>query len=253
MSARAWSRWQAAGTHFLICVAIAATVVTLMLTLWYPGPLFDAAGGSGLLFILVGVDVTLGPLLTLVVFKAGKPGMAFDLTVIALLQVAALLYGGSVVFLARPAFIVFVKDRFEVVSAAELAPEDLAAARYPQFRKAPIGGPGLAAAEMPANPEERRKVIEAALAGRDMQQLPRLWVPYDKARAEVLSKAKPLVYFRKDSDVGPAVNAYLAGESAGAKDKPALLLRTRFAWLVVIVDPKTAEPVKMLLGKTISS
>ena len=253
MTKKALSRWQAAGMHFLICVAIAIVVVTLMLELWYPRPLFEAAGGNDLLFIIVGVDVVLGPLLTLVVFRAGKRGMKFDLTVIGLVQLAALIYGAHIIYLARPAFIVFVKDRFEVVSAAELAPEDLAAARYPQFRKAPIGGPGLAAAEMPANPEERRKVIEAALAGRDMQQLPRLWVPYDTARAEVLSKAKPLEYFRKDSDVGAAVNAYLAGEGAGAKDKPALLLRTRFAWLVVIVDPKTAEPVKMLLGKTISS
>jgi hypothetical protein len=31
----------------------------------------------------------------------------------------------------------------------------------------------------------------------------------------------------------------------------ALLLRTRFAWLVVLVDPRTAQPVKMLVGERI--
>jgi hypothetical protein len=233
-------------------VAIAAAVVTLMLTLWYPRPLFEAAGGNDLLFILVSVDVTIGPLCTLVVFKAGKPGLKLDLAVIALLQVSALIYGGSVVFAARPAFVVFVKDRFEVVSAAELEPEDLAQAKFPQFRQAPVNGPKLAAADMPTDPDERRKVIEAALAGRDLQQFPRLWVPYEERRAEVLAQAKPLERMRSDDDVRDAIDEYIAREGAGAKSLPALLLRTRFAWLIVIVDPKTAEPIKMLLGKKIS-
>jgi len=253
MSIRAWSRWQASGTHLLICVAIAAAAVTLMLTLWYPWPLFEAAGGNDLLIILVGVDVTLGPLLTLVVFKAGKRGMKFDLVAIALVQVAALLYGGYIVFLARPAFIVFVKDRFELVSAADLPPEELALARYPQFRHAPLTGPKLAAAVMPADPAERRKVIEAALAGRDLQQQPRLWVPYEERRVQVLAKAQPLERLRKDSDVGRAIDEYLASAGSGAGDAPSLLLRTRFAWLVVLLDPGTAQPTKMLLGKKISS
>lgn len=249
MRAKPLSRWQAAGTHFLICLAIAAAVVTLMLEVWYPGALFEAAGGNALLMILVGVDVTLGPLLTLIVFKAGKPGMAFDLAFIATVQLAALTYGGYVVFLARPAFVVFVKDRFEVVSAAELPPEALAQAKYPQFRKVPLTGPGLAVADVPTDPAERKKVIEAAFAGRDLQQFPRLYAPFGERRAEVLAKAKPLSRLRAESEVTAAVDAYLARAGAGAQDAPALLLRTRFAWLVVIVDPKTAEPVKMLLGQ----
>ena len=105
MSAKAFNRWQAAGTHLLICIAIAATVIAVMLGVWYPGPLFEAAGGTGMLYILVGVDVILGPLLTLIVFKSGKRGMKFDLTAIGLVQVAALIYGAHIVYLARPAFI----------------------------------------------------------------------------------------------------------------------------------------------------
>jgi hypothetical protein len=31
----------------------------------------------------------------------------------------------------------------------------------------------------------------------------------------------------------------------------ALMMRTRFAWIAVLVDPKTAQPVKMLLGEKI--
>ena len=45
----------------------------------------------------VGKTTVVGPLLTLIVFRAGKPGMKFDLAVIGLVQVAALAYGTATV------------------------------------------------------------------------------------------------------------------------------------------------------------
>src|SRR3954452_13602215 len=120
------SRWKASGLHLLISILIASVVLTLMLGLWYPGPLFEAMGGEGLVFLLVGVDVVLGPLITLIVFKAGKRGLKLDLAIIGLVQLAALLYGAHIMFIARPAFIAFVKDQFQVASAAQIDPENLA-------------------------------------------------------------------------------------------------------------------------------
>jgi hypothetical protein len=252
MSAQAFSRWQAAGAHLLICIAIAAGVVTLMLAVWYPRPLFEAAGGNNLLFIVVGVDVVLGPLLTLIVFRSGKPGMNFDLAVIGMVQLAALAYGGYVVAFARPAFIVFVKDRFELATAAELDPVELAAAKYPEFRAPPWGGPLLAAADMPTDPAERKKLIDAAMAGMDLHQFPRYYVPYTQRTKEVLASAQPIARLRAtEPDTAKAVDEWLA--SSGTKEEAvrALLLRTRFAWIAVLVDPKTAQPVKMILGEKI--
>src|SRR5258708_25743002 len=106
------TRWQASGLHLLISVAVAAAVFALMLSLWYPGPLFEAAGGDDLLFILVGVDVVVGPLITLVIFRSGKRGLKFDLAVIGMLQIAALAYGVYALDLARPPFLGLVKDQF---------------------------------------------------------------------------------------------------------------------------------------------
>ena len=252
MSLRAFSRWQAAGTHFLICVFIAAVVVSVMLGVWYPGPLFEAAGGSGLLYILVGVDVTLGPLLTLIVFKSGKPGMKFDLTVIGLVQVAALVYGVYVVSVARPAFMVFVKDRFELATVVDLDSAELAAAKYPEFRKPGWGGPVLAATDMPTDPKERAKVIDAALAGLDLHNFPRYYVPYALRTKEVLDKALTVARLRSAEPVtAKAVDAYLASSGTKEADVRVLMLRTRFAWLAVLIDPKTAQPGKMLLGEKI--
>lgn len=250
MSTKAFTRWEAAGTHLVISAAIAAIAIAVILGLWFPGPLFEAAGGLGLLNLLVGVDVVLGPLLTLLVFKSGKPGMKFDLAAIGTLQLAALIYGCSVVFLARPAFMVFVKDRFELVSAVDLAAQDLAAAKYPEFRRVPWNGPKLAAADLPADPAERQKLVELATAGLDVQNFPRYYVPYGERTKEVLAKAVSVARLRAaEPSLAKAVDRYLAASGAGEDSVRCLLLRTRHAWLAVLVDPQTAQPLRMLLAE----
>ena len=87
------SRWKAATIYLAISAVIAGAVLWAMLAVWYPRPFFEAAGGGHLLFILVGVDVVLGPTITLIVFDIQKKKLSalqFDLTVIAVLQLAAL-------------------------------------------------------------------------------------------------------------------------------------------------------------------
>jgi hypothetical protein len=252
MSKRAFSRWQAAGTHLLISILIAAVAIAVMLGVWYPGPLFEAAGGTGMLYILVGVDVILGPLLTLIVFKSGKRGMKFDLTMIGLVQVAALIYGAHIVFLARPAFMVFVKDRFELATAVELDPAELAAAKYPEFRSPGWTGPVLVATDMPTDPKERDRLINATMAGFDLQHFPRYYVPYAERTKQVLDKAETVARLRVSEPVSAkAVDAYLASSGVREDEVRVLLMRTRFAWIVVLLDPKTAQPLKMLIGEKI--
>ena len=41
------NRWKAAGIHLGLSAVIAATVVTIMLLVWYPPPYFDVMGGMG--------------------------------------------------------------------------------------------------------------------------------------------------------------------------------------------------------------
>jgi len=253
MAARAFSRWRASGLHLAISAAVAAGSLALILGLWFPGPLFEAAGGLGLLYLLVGVDVVLGPLLTMIVFKPGKPGLKLDVAVIGTLQVAALAYGFSVVALVRPAFVVFVVDRFELVSAVDLKPEDLAAARYEEFRSLPWTGPRLAAADVPTDPGERQRLIQLALTGIDVQNFPRYYVPYAERTKQVLAHAVTIERLRvTDPDTARAVDAWLASSGTKPDSVRALLLRTRFAWIAVLVDPVTAQPVTYLPGERIT-
>ncbi|MBL0165374.1 MAG: hypothetical protein IPP82_17470 [Xanthomonadales bacterium] len=66
------SRWKAASIHLSISVFVGLLVLALLFLVWYPQPYFNAAGGQALIIFLLGVDIVLGPLLTLVLFKSGK-------------------------------------------------------------------------------------------------------------------------------------------------------------------------------------
>src|SRR4051812_10875535 len=105
------NRWKAGLTHFGISLTVAGLVYVAVRYLWYPGALFEIAGGLELLLLIISVDVTLGPLVTLIVFKPGKWGLKFDLAVIGILQSAALVYGLYTIAESRPVYVTFVKDR----------------------------------------------------------------------------------------------------------------------------------------------
>lgn len=245
MRARAFSRWEAAGAHLLISAAIAAIAVAVILGLWFPGPLFEAAGGLGLLNILVGVDVVLGPLLTLVVFKSGKPGMKFDLAAIGTVQLAALVYGCSVVFLARPAFIVFVKDRFELVRANHIPDEERAKAK-PPYSELAIDGPRLAAARMPTDPAEQLRIGITAAAGQDIQTYPQYLVAYDESRREVVAKSLPFErLLTLNASRRPEIERIRERLARPAESIRYLPLRAGKADLAVLVDGKSGDVLEI--------
>ena len=153
------SRWKAAAIHLSISFAIGLIVGALLLFVWYPRPFFHAAGADELVLLLVGVDLVLGPLLTLILFRSGKWGLKFDLAMIAILQSAALIYGLSIVLKARPVFLVAVVDRFSLISANDLDPADLAKGSQPEFRSLSLTGPRLVGARIPSTWQERNKVL----------------------------------------------------------------------------------------------
>lgn len=188
---RSLNRWQAAGIHLALSVVVAATTLAALLLVWYPQPYFRLAGGAGLMLILIGVDVVLGPSLTLIVFDPRKKSLRIDLAVIAALQLAALAYGISVIAQARPAYIVFAGDRFTVVGANMIDAESLAAAP-PPYDALPVDGPKLVGARMPSAAAERDKVVMLLASGFDLPALPRYYLPYEQIVADLKAKAQPL-------------------------------------------------------------
>jgi hypothetical protein len=243
---RRLTRWQASGLHLMISAGIASSALAVMLLVWYPRPLFEASGGTGLLHILVGVDVMIGPLLTLAVFKSGKPGMRFDLTVIGLLQLSALSYGTYVMFEARPVFVALVKGQFEVVSAVEIPPDELAQARRPEYRKLPLAGPELVYIEI--DEKGMQEVIKSVFAGGpDIQHRPKYYVPYAERRKEALAQAQPLEHARRTwPEAVTLIDGYLAETGRSEAGTVYLPGRATFGWIIAMVDAKTGDVLRLL-------
>lgn len=245
---RVMSRWQASGIHLLISAAIAAVSLFVTLKVWYPSPLFTAEGGNDILLILIGVDVVIGPLVTLVVFKSGKPGMRFDLTVIAVLQAAALAYGTHVMFVARPVYIALVDDQFETVRANDLDPANVARAKRPEFQSVPLTGPQYIVVDLPKDIKALKELISQAGSGGDLaQHLPQYFVPYSEYKKQALAKSQPLETLQgPDKAVMARIDKAIADTGRRRADLNFLRLQTRRGWGAVLIDAKTGDVVAIL-------
>src|SRR6516165_9814928 len=159
------TRWKASLIHLGISATIGIGVIALMLLLWYPRPYFMAMGGDTLILILIGVDVVIGPLITLVVFDPKKKNLKFDLAVIATLQLCALVYGSHVMFVARPVYNVFVVDRFETIAANQVDDASQARIAAVEFASLPLTGPKVIAVRQPDDQKRKADILFAALNG----------------------------------------------------------------------------------------
>lgn len=118
------SRWQAFGIHLAISTVLLLVMLLIIFWIWFPGILFSVDGGWTGLRIVIGVDLVLGPLMTLVVYKAGKPGLTFDLTAIAVFQLSCMTAGMWIVYNERPLALVLAYDTIYSISAKELEDYD---------------------------------------------------------------------------------------------------------------------------------
>jgi hypothetical protein len=140
------NRWTAFAIHLVISIVVFISLLGLIIAFWYPGVLFTIDGGWSGLKLVMGVDVVLGPLLTLVVFKAGKPGLKFDLGCIAALQVACMAAGVWIVYQSRPIALVFAYDTFFSLAASEFEAYDRSPESIAEF---PGPWPKLLYTELP--------------------------------------------------------------------------------------------------------
>jgi len=242
------NRWKASAIHLAISAAIAMAVVILMLAVWYPQPYFAAMGGDTLILILIGVDVVIGPLITLIVFNPKKKSLRFDLAVVAALQLAALAYGCNVMFQARPVYTVFVVDRFETIAANQIDAASQAKVVEGEFRSLPLTGPRFIAARQPDNPQRRADILMSAMnGGPDLANLPELFVPYAQFRMDAAKSARPLAELAKRQPAdAAAIRAFVAGFRRTEDSVGFLPMKARNRDMAVVVDVKTGDVIGIL-------
>lgn len=185
------SRKKAFLTHLGLSALVVGTVIVLVMVFWYPSPWMQVIGAANVLSILVTVDLIVGPCLTLLLYKPGKPGLVFDLCMIGLVQLGALVYGVHTVYQERPYYVVFVKDRFEVLAYKDVDAQEI---KDEALRRKSWRQPVMAIASMPTDSAARNRVLEETLfEGKpDIHARPEFWHPYAGNTAEVLAGAQSI-------------------------------------------------------------
>src|SRR5690349_24984985 len=110
-------KFRAFSLHFLVTLGMASAAAVVIFLIWYPEPSQTMLGGTRFFLLVTICDLVLGPLTSLVIYnsKKSRRALLFDYSLIGVVQLTAFVYGVMSMANARPIYVAFVKDRFEVV------------------------------------------------------------------------------------------------------------------------------------------
>ncbi len=227
------SRFKAFAIHFSISFLIFLVLLYFILVQWYPEPLFSTDGGWRVIRIIIGVDLILGPLLTLIVFKSGKPGLKFDLAMIALVQVLALSWGVWNTYNERPAAIIYTLDFFTPVPAYQLAEQGMTAEKLKQFGDT---WPILIYIDVPK--EKLSEILsEAMRAKKPLYLLSKYYKKFGKEQAQVLKEnSMNLEKYVEDKPKLKKLYQHSLLTGTAKTNISYLALHSREKWVTVIFD-----------------
>jgi hypothetical protein len=106
------TKLKATAVHLSLSLVVFVYLVYRIYYDWYPQPYFTIDGGWQGIQIIAAVDLVLGPLITFLIFdlSKGRREILFDLSVILIIQVAALFYGISQVYNQRPVAVALISQ-----------------------------------------------------------------------------------------------------------------------------------------------
>ena len=227
--------------HLTISFCIALVILGLVYGIWYPVPLAKAVGVTHIFLMLLAIDVILGPILGFVVYKEAKKTLKFDLSVIILIQIAALVFGVYNIAQARPAWVIFNTDRFELIRnndlvLSEKAPQD-------EFAQVSWVGPQWAAVKVTNDVQQKNEDLFAeALGGLSIAQRPERYIDIDEEKATLRKRALPLSGLYQYNDK-QQVNTVLAKYPQANHWLPMKALSID---MVVLVNKESASIIKIV-------
>ena len=240
-------RLRAFGLH-LVSSFIALTLILGALYLgWYRWPGWYLADCAHVTGALTGVDLVIGPLLTLIIASPKKPRTALmrDIGVIAVIQLCALGYGAYQLWSGRPLFYAFSEDVLQIVQAYDFDASELAAARQADLPLAPhwYSLPRWIWAPLPDDPKASEKIVADAIAGgSDVIDLPRYYRSWESGLPTLRAQLKPVDAIKYFSSSDKKILKARMQAQGIATDQPnAIALTGRALPLLVVFDPASLE------------
>ncbi len=231
-----WSRSLLAtkGKAFLIHVAVSAavfaTVIFVVLALWFPEPYFRIDGGLAMIALAAGVDLVVGPLITFLVYRPNRRDNLINFVVIAFMQAAALTWGVHILYSQRPLFAAYiggpVKAFFPVTEALIQAAPPSA-----DLRAQLKGSPPLVFIPLSSDPEKARGMLMSALlGGPSLLSSTHLWRPIEgRALETIVVEARDRAALQTlDPNAGRLIDEFLAEQGARFEDFAFVPLQGRY-------------------------
>lgn len=189
-------RFSAMVIHGLFSLLLLSLALFLVFYFWYPAPLDEAMGVTSVFWIILAIDLILGPLLTFAVFNPKKKELKIDLAVIVTIQLCAFAYGLHTVANGRPVFKVFVVDDIELVRKIDLKyPSDIKVdkAYYSHI----FAKPTWVSAVYSTDPEIAQQQKQDEMFGSSLASRPETYQPIEARSNQILAKLKPLTELNK--------------------------------------------------------
>lgn len=240
-------RLKAFGLHLLASAAALLIIVGGLYLGWYRWPGWYLADAAQVTRVLVGVDLIVGPLLTLIIASPAKPlrSLARDVSVIAALQLIALGYGSLSLWNGRPLYYAFSEDVLQLVQAYDISAVQVEAGEKENSRLAPhwYSLPRWIWAPLPPAGPERDKIIQAATSGGDdVIAMPSHYKPWDDGLSTLrvqLKKVDDVKYFSGNEK--KLLHERMKAQAIATDQSNAIALTGRGRPLLAIVNPSSGK------------
>lgn len=238
-------RLKAFGLHLLGSFAALSLVLGTLYLGWYHWPGWYLTDVSHVIWVMVGVDLVLGPLVTAIVANADKPRrqLGRDIAVIVAVQLAALAYGSTALWNGRPLYYAFSVNCLSLVQAYDIDAASLELARAQHAPLVPhwYSRPRWIWAPLPNDAEKSAKIVASAIqGGADVIAMPQYYKPWAEGLPELrtqLKKVDEIGFFTASEKKTLKERLRAAGLATDEADGIALTGRRRP--ILAVVDPAT--------------
>jgi hypothetical protein len=248
-------RFTAFALHLLASTIVLSITLGTLYFGWYHWPGWYLADAWHVVVVMIGVDVIIGPMLTLIIANANKHRRELrrDISIIVAAQLIALVYGTTQLWNGRPLYYAFSENVLQIVQAYDINTGELKIAREQHAELLPhwYSLPRWIWAPLPTDPSEREKIVSSAVTGGDdVISMPQYYKPWEQGLTALrtqLKRVDEVGYFSADQK--KVLKQRMSARGLATDQSNAIPLTGRGRPLLAVIDP-TSLKIKAIFKAT---
>ncbi len=238
-------KYKLASLNFAISLIIIFAFLGYSWLIWHPYSFSELTGFKKSAGVILLVNIFLGPLLILFIYKKNKKHLTFDLSVLATIQVLAFLAGAYSIYSKHPVYTVFTVDRFSLINPKLATPQH---ALNKEFNVSGFYKTKFAFAKMPSDRAVRNKLMmEVVFNGEpDIDSRAEYYQPINKHMNAVLRKSlNPDIIFANIQNK-PKLHKFLNKYGGHKKDYAYFPLQGGSRDVVLVLSKRSGETIDII-------